>query len=145
MLLSVVLFALFLAGCWLYCLTDAAITPAEAFPGWRKRTWIAIIAGTPVFGAMAWVIARRRWRSSHWPTAGTAHLTIIDGDGANVIWYPHWPTASAADAALARHPAGRSMRTGDSGATAPKGPDDDPEFLRQLAQRIHGTPTDPAD
>ncbi len=40
MLLSGVLFVLFLAGCWLYCLTDAALTPAEEFPGWRKRTWL---------------------------------------------------------------------------------------------------------
>ena len=40
MLLSGVLFVLFLAGCWVYCLTDAALTPTEAFPGWRKRTWV---------------------------------------------------------------------------------------------------------
>ena len=44
MLLSGVLFVLFLAGCWLYCLTDAALTPAEEFPGWRKRTWLVVIA-----------------------------------------------------------------------------------------------------
>ena len=37
------------------------------------------------------------------------------------------------------------MRAGQPGWVAPKGPDDDPEFLRQLAQRIHGTPTDPAE
>jgi hypothetical protein len=37
------------------------------------------------------------------------------------------------------------MRTRRSDWVAPLGPDDDPEFLRQLAQRIHGTPTDPAE
>ncbi len=162
MLLSGVLFVLFLAGCWLYCLTDAAITPAEAFPGWRKRTWIVVIAVTPIAGAIAWMIARRNWRSHQWSSADATNLIIIDRNGANVLWYPRPPTAptdptdpneSAADAALSRHPAGRSRPDGRGrggardriGRTIPRGPDDDPEFLRQLAQRIHGSPTDPAE
>ena len=101
---------------------------------------------------------------------------IIDRSGANVLWYPHPPTdpagptdptESAADAALSRHPAGRSRPDGrgrgrgrgragrtmterpgrlrGTGSIPGRGPDDDPEFLRQLAQRIHGTPTDPAE
>jgi len=146
MLLAGVLFVLFLAGCWLYCLTDAALTPAEAFPGWRKRTWILVIAATPVAGAIAWLIARGHWRANHWSSADTTHLMIIDRSGGNILWYPFPPTegmASAADAALSRHPAGRSR----TGRTVPIGPDDDPEFLRQLAARIHGssTDTDPAE
>ena len=184
MLLSGVLFVLFLAGCWLYCLTDAALTPAEAFPGWRKRTWIVVIAVTLIAGAIAWMIARRNWRSHQWSSTDAANLMIIDRNGASVIWYPHPltepadqadqagpadqtdptddPTESASDAALSRHPAGRSRPAGQgprhsrgrgrgrgsagrTGWTVPRGPDDDPEFLRQLAQRIHGTPTDPAD
>jgi hypothetical protein len=145
MLLSGVLFVLFLAGCWLYCLTDAAVKPAEAFPGWRKRTWIVVIAVTLIAGAIAWLIAQRNWRASGWPTTGTTHLTIDDGGHANVIWYPHWPTEGPTDAARSRHPAGRSMRSGSPGWTGLKGPDDDPEFLRQLAQRIHGAPGDPAE
>ena len=160
MLLSGVLFVLFLAGCWLYCLTDAAVTPAEAFPGWRKRTWIIVIAVTLIAGAIAWMIARRNWRSSHWSSTDAANLIIIDRRGADILWYPHPPTEpagptdpteSAADAALSRHPAGRSRPDGPgggrgrAGGTIPRGPDDDPEFLRQLAQRIHGSPTDPAE
>jgi hypothetical protein len=160
MLLSGVLFILFLAGCWLYCLTDAALMPAEAFPGWRKRTWIVVIAVTLIAGAVAWMIARRNWRSQHWLSADAANLMIIDRSGGNVVWYPHPPsepsnplnpsdpahpkdpTESPADAALSRHPSGRRGRA--RGAAA-RGPDDDPEFLRQLAQRIHGSPTDPAE
>ena len=46
MFLSGVLFILFLAGCWLYCLTDAARTPAAEFSGLPKRSWIAVIAVT---------------------------------------------------------------------------------------------------
>src|SRR5580698_11522785 len=92
MLLSGVLFVLFLAGCWLYCLTDAAVTPAEAFPGWRKRTWIVVISVTLIAGAIAWMIARRNWRSQHWRSADAANLMIIDRSGPNVVWYPHPPT-----------------------------------------------------
>jgi hypothetical protein len=144
MLLSGVLFVLFLAGCWLYCLTDAALTPAEEFPGWRKRTWIVVIAVTLIAGAIAWLIARRNWRASQWPHAAT-HLMIIDRNSANVVWFSPWTTGSPADVAHSRHPGGRSTRAVPSGWVAPKGPDDDPEFLRELAQRIHGTPTDPAE
>ena len=129
MLLSGVLFVLFLAGCWLYCLTDAALRPAEAFPGWRKRTWVAVIAVTLIAGAIAWMIARRNWRSHRWSSTDAANLMIIDRSGANVIWYPQPPTDYVDHV----------------GSTIPRGPDDDPEFLRQLAQRIHGSPTDPAE
>ena len=144
MLLSGVLFVLFLAGCWLYCLTDAALTPAEEFPGWRKRTWLVVIAVTLIAGAIAWLIARRNWRSEdQWPSSAT-HLIIVDRDNPNVIWVSPWTPESQADATQARQPSGRPIRPEPSGWVAPKGPDDDPEFLRQLAERIHGTPTDPA-
>src|ERR1700722_6375267 len=114
MLLSGVLFVLFLAGCWLYCLTDAALTPAEEFPGWRKRTWIAVIAVTLIAGAIPWLIARRNGGASQWPPAAT-HLMIIDRNSANVIWFTPWTTESPADVTASRHPAGRSMRAGHPG------------------------------
>ena len=138
MLLSGVLFVLFLAGCWLYCLTDAALTPPEAFPGWRKRTWLVVIAVTLIAGAIAWLITRRNRRSQQWPPADAANLVIIDHNGVNILWYPHPPSEQA-------NPAGLSALTAPPGPAIPRGPDDDPEFLRQLAERIHGTPTDPAE
>jgi hypothetical protein len=144
MLLSGVLFVLFLAGCWLYCLTDAALTPAEEFRGWQKRTWLVVITVTLIAGAIAWLIARRNWRAGQWTPAAT-HLIIVDHDNPNVVWLSPWTPESAADAAQARHPSTRSMRSERSDWVPPKGPDDDPEFLRQLAERIHGTPTDPAE
>ena len=144
MLLSGVLFVLVLAGFWVYCLTDAAVTPADEFPGWRKRTWLTVIAVTLLAGAIAWLIARRNWRGSLWPPA-TAHLTIDDFGNANVVWYSPWTADNADEVAQARHPAGRAMRVGHSGWVPPRGPDDDPEFLRQLAERIGRTPTDPAE
>ena len=96
MLLSGVLFVLFLAGCWLY--------------------WLA----------------RRKWRSPQRPSAHAANLMIIDHNGVNVLLYPDPPAEQAGPAGLA-------------GPSVPRGPDDDPDFLRQLAERIHGSPTDPAE
>jgi hypothetical protein len=136
MLLSGVLFVLFLAGCWLYCLMDAVLVPAEAFPGWRKRTWIFVIAVTTIAGAIAWLIARRRWRRQKWSSVHAANLMIIDRSGANIVWYPHPPTEPANPANPAEPARPR---------TGPRGPDDDPEFLRQLARRIHGSSTDTAE
>jgi general stress protein CsbA len=122
MLLPVVLFALVLTGCWLYCLADAALTPADAFPGWRKRAWLIVIAVTLIAGAVAWMIASRNWRPQRWSPAA-ANLIIIERRGEGIVWYPSPPDGS---------------RSGPSG---PIGPDDDPEFLRELAQRIQGNST----
>ena len=108
MLLSAVLFVLFLAGCWLYCLTDAALTPAAEYRGLSKAAWISIISATFIAGGLAWLIARRSRRSRSW-------------------------------VAVATHPAGRTRKH------IPQGPDDDPEFLRQLDSRIRGTSADPGE
>ena len=63
MLLSGALFALFMMGFWLYCLTDAILTPASEFRGMPKPAWIAVIALTFIGGAVAWLIVREPLRS----------------------------------------------------------------------------------
>lgn len=109
MLLSGALFGLFLTGCWLYCLTDAILTPAPECRGLSKRAWVAVIAVTFIGGALAWLVVRRPARE---------------------CW-------TAADDAAARHPAGRAKVTDPA---APKGPDDDRDFLRALEQAIRRNP-----
>ena len=138
MFLSGVLFVLFLAGCWLYCLTDAALTPARSFHGLSKRAWIAIIATTFIIGAVAWIISRRPWRISHWALTADGRPVFAGYDDSNILWYPHRSaaTAEAEAAALARHPASRSKNADSASRPAIVGPDDDPEFLAQLAERI---------
>jgi hypothetical protein len=100
------------------------------------------------------MIARSNWRSQRWVSSDAANLMIIDRSGGNVIWYPH-PPADLPDPPLHRGEGGyggagsppvHRGRGGYGGAGSPpmhRGPDDDPEFLRQLAQRIHGSSTDP--
>jgi hypothetical protein len=115
MLLSGALLALFMTGCWLYCLTDAILTPAPECRGLSKQAWVAVIAVTFIGGALAWLAARRPARDP----AG------------RLCW-------TDADDAVARHPAGRAKVTGR--LAAPKGPDDDQEFLRALGQAIRRNP-----
>ena len=64
MLLSGALFALFMMGFWLYCLTDAILTPASECRGLPKPAWIAVIALTFIGGAIAWLIAREPLRTT---------------------------------------------------------------------------------
>ncbi len=72
MLLSGALFALFMTGFWLYCLTDAILTPASECRGMPKRAWIAIIVLTFIGGAIA----------SHRPAADARLLRAAGGDPA---------------------------------------------------------------
>ena len=139
MVLSGVLFVLFLAGCWLYSLTDAALTPVRDFRGLSKPAWISIISTTFIVGAVAWLIARRSRATKSWATSQASHPTLAGPSDADFGWYTEW---TAADDAIARHPAGRSRKAGANGWTIPKGPDDDLEFLRKLDHRIKGTSAD---
>lgn len=142
MMLSGVLFVLFLAGCWLYCLADAALTPAAEFRGLSKASWVGIIAATFIAGAIAWLITRRSWRPKSWVTIRVSRTTLPRSIDTDPTWFSTW---AAAEAAVTRHPAGRSKQPAQVGLPSPKGPDDDPEFLRQLDQRIHGTSADPGE
>jgi hypothetical protein len=112
MFLSGVLFVMFLAGCWLYCLTDAALTPAWEFPGMRKRTWIALIVVTFILGAAVWAVTRYFSR----PRRAVDQFLAAE--------------------AFARHPATRARQADPAYQHRYSGPEDDPEFIRQLAARI---------
>ena len=129
MLLSGALFALFMTGFWLYCLTDAILTPAPECRGLSKPAWIAVIAVTFIVGALAWLIVRRPVHDSVRPVPGWDHQCPDQGDLADERW-------TIADDAAARHPAGRAMVTDPQ--AEPKGPDDDQAFLRALDRAIHG-------
>jgi hypothetical protein len=136
MLLFGALFALFMTGFWLYCLTDAIFTPASESRGVSKPAWIVIIAVTFIGGAIAWLIVRQPVRSSSGPFEP---MPCVDQDGSSDSADGHFRTGrwTDADDAVARHPAGRA-RMADVGRVTPKGPDDDPAFLRALARAIRG-------
>ena len=127
MLLSGALLALFMMGFWLYCLTDAILTPAAGCRGMPKPAWIVVITLTFIGGAVAWLIVREPLRS---PAASLASAPRLDDAGGRHFRSRRWTDA---DDAVARHPAGRARPS-----TALRGPDDDPEFLRALDRAIRG-------
>jgi Phospholipase_D-nuclease N-terminal len=129
MVLAGALLALFATGFWLYCLTDAILTPRRGCRGLSKPAWIAVIAVTFLAGALAWLIVRRPPRDSY-----RLRLPVPRRDPDHeVLTGQHW---TAADDAAARHPAGRARVRGPR--ALPQGPDDDLEFLRALGRAIHG-------
>ena len=148
MFLSVVLFVLFVAGCWLYCLTDAALTPAAEFRGLPKAAWIALIAVTFVPGPIAWAVCRLSWRARRPPHPAAARPGPAEthADAPDTRWtqpYPMAPSdgflvAEAVDRHPASGPGGKRERPG------PIGPDDDPEFLSLLDRLISGS-SDPGE
>ena len=134
MLLSGALLALFMTGFWLYCLTDAILTPVPDCRGLSRQGWVAVIAVTFIVGALAWLIVRRSVSDSSrvaTPTPRDPDGSYDAGDAKNQVW-------TDADDAIARHPAGRGKAA--DGHAAAKGPDDDPEFLRALDRVIRGNP-----
>jgi hypothetical protein len=147
MLVSGVLFVLVLAGCWAYCLADAVLTPAVVFRGWPKAAWVGIIAVTFAVGAVAWLVYRTKLRhrtvsrGKSWPTSGYATgPRVIAPPATPTHTYLYWDSRWAAtEASVARHPAGRFRKIPGEAWPCPKGPDDDPGFLRELDRRIKGT------
>jgi len=133
MLLSGALFALFMTGCWLYCLTDAILTPAPDCRGLSKQGWVAVIAITFIAGAFAWLIVRRPVREPARVPAPRPEPDDLEGEAdiAGLTW-------TAADDAVARHPAGRGKLADP--CAVPKGPDDDRAFLSALERAIRRNP-----
>jgi hypothetical protein len=132
MFLLAALFGLVTVGLIVPCLIDVAVTPDDEVRLLAKQWWVLALVFLSVLGAVAWLVAGRPRRRSwtHW-----SHLAD------NTYFSPQ--------DAIRRHPAGRAMdgdREFASGGTVragaiparPMGPDDDPEFLEELARRIQG-------
>ena len=133
MFLLGVLFGLVTVGLVVPCLIDVAVTPDREVRHLTKPWWVLLLVFLSAIGAAAWLVAgrprRRTW--AHWSRVADS------------------PYFSPQDA-IRRHPAGRAMdgdyefaagRAVRAGAISaqPKGPDDDPDFLEELARRIHGS------
>jgi Phospholipase_D-nuclease N-terminal len=105
MLVLSALFGLLLLGAWIYCLLDAATSPATEVRLLPKWLWVAFIALPTPLGAMCWLMFGR-------PVAARD-----DDDDYEPVWAEEdtWSEAT------------RNPRV--------VGPDDDPEFLAELARR----------
>lgn len=132
MLLVGILFGLVTLGFVVPCLVDVAVTPASELRSLTKPAWVLAIVFLSVFGAVAWLAAGR-------PDRRGRPLLPRHLEGASSF---------GPQDALRRHPATRSMDPGIEVWPSPEelpasevgyrpvGPDDDPEFLEELARRI---------
>jgi Phospholipase_D-nuclease N-terminal len=123
------LVAMLATGAWLYCLVDILVTSRAGCRHLPKLLWLATVALTFVVGAIAWLVFGR-------PVGGAAGAGTAGAAAA-----PRRPArrsggvprrgnqAERTALARSRHPAGRGRAVG---------PDDDPEFLRQLDYLIRG-------
>jgi len=138
MLLVGVLFGLVTIGFVVPCLIDVAVTPAWDMRSLTKPAWVLLVVFFSAFGAAAWLAVGRPDRRRR-----TLPLPRLQG-------VPPFGQQEA----LRRHPAGRAMDPGTDPwpgsavraggiSNRPLGPDDDQEFLDELARRIrHARETD---
>jgi Phospholipase_D-nuclease N-terminal len=132
MLLVGVLFGLVTVGFVVPCLVDVAVTPAAEVRSLTKPAWAAAIVFGSVFGAVAWLTAGRPGR--RWRTPLPGHLQGAPRLGPQDALRRH-PAGRAMDPGVEASPDPAALQAGEAGH-GPVGPDDDPEFLQELARRI---------
>src|ERR1700760_1984073 len=139
MLLLGALFALFISGFWVYCLVDVALTPSNEFRRLPKSAWIAFVAVTFVIGAAVWLAVRRPAQPTAGPVPASPSRPSGRGGGGGDQpgrggGHPGNERPRPVSGPGARNPALADAEQ----AGAPRGPDDDPDFLRSLDRAIHG-------
>lgn len=126
MLVACALIILFSVGFVLPCMLDIAMTPDSEFTTFGKGTWLLIAGAFWIFGASAWLVAGRPQRPTLFHRAS-----------------PYRGGLGHAEA-LRRHPAAQAANgytdifgpTGLLPVPVPLGPDDDADFIEELARRI---------
>jgi hypothetical protein len=116
-----VIVPLLIFGFLLYCVLDVALTSEAEIRNLPKLVWLVLVVLVPIIGGVAWIVAGRP----------ATHGRAPGGD------------RSAAGFGPGRHPSGQGRATSQGtrpgasrGPRAPRGPDDDPEFIKQLERRL---------
>lgn len=97
---------LLLLAFWLYCVIDVVMAEATLVRNLPKLVWLVLVVVVPTVGGIAWLVAGRPERASFRPGSTEKRS--------------QWP-----------RPAGSGPLP-----RAPRGPDDDPDFLRRLDERL---------
>lgn len=114
------------------CLLDISTTPQRFFDLPTKRMWLIVTIAFWAFGATAWLLAgrgevqarRRRDDEVHWSTASHARSPRSG-----------YPSGSRAGVGFPAVPTRRARQAATT-ATRFVAPDDNPEFLLELENRI---------
>ncbi len=138
MLILGALFALLTVGFVVPCVIDIATTPRDHFDVPSKQMWLTVTVAFWAFGAAAWLLIGRRDVRMR---AVCDDLTGSWSAGTHQsLWSPPrggtrpgiWPSASKrSQQARWQHPSAMGSRRFLA-------PDDNPDFLLELARRIRG-------
>lgn len=113
--------SLLLLGFLLYCLIDVIRTGDSDVRGLPKLVWVLLIVLLPLIGGIAWLLA------------GRPEGRALGGTGRRPAGYRS-STRGNPPRGQGQHPAGKGP------ARRRPAPDDDPEFLRQLDERLRRRP-----
>lgn len=102
-----------------YCLLDAVLTDEAEVRNLPKLVWVLLIVLLWGIGGMVWLLAGRPQRQGAAPGGG----------GGTTPFGPAGPRRGPGN-----HPVGRDRPAPPP--RAPRGPDDDPDFLRRLDKRL---------
>ena len=100
----------------MYCLLDVALSDAAGVRNFPKLIWLLLVVLLPVIGGVVWLVAGRPTDSGPQPGG-----QILQG---RPTGRDPWP----------RGRRGRPSRPPTR--PTPRGPDDDPEFLRGIDERL---------
>jgi hypothetical protein len=131
-----VLLVLFAAGVWVYGLIDVMVTPQSELRSLTTMSWAVLVTVLPVIGAVAWLLGGRPARGWRAPMA-PRHLAGSSRIGPQEAIRRH-PSGRSSEPGPAAQPQGQPLCPAADG-NRPIGPDDDPEFLRELDRRLRGS------
>lgn len=127
-------------GLTLYAVLDVLLGDKERMRLLRRPLWVLVVLLVPVVGPIAWLVLGRPPREPGGPPRTTGEGRPPgedDGRRDHPSWGPVAPDGTRRSGPGPR--AGGGRRPG----RAPRGPDDDPEFLRQLEKRLRRRSDEP--
>lgn len=108
-----------------YCLVDIALTPASAVRGLPRLPWAFVVLFVPLIGSLAWLLVGRPFESGLAPGSSARRSHPAGRDGGST---------DARTRGGRRH--GGQPGGGQAPRERPRGPDDDPEFLREIEEQL---------
>lgn len=125
---------LVLVGIWIYAIMDIVTTPAEDVQFLPKLLWLLLVIFFMAVAAVAWLLLGRRRRAvADGASGGPGGMGGLGRSHPSRGERPMWDSGgSSSDLFGMRQPRARSRRA----RPQPVAPDDDPEFLRELSERI---------
>ncbi|OAA26438.1 Phospholipase D-nuclease N-terminal [Frankia sp. EI5c] len=123
-------------GVWVFSVVDVIGTPADEVKVVPKPIWLIVLVVFFFLGSVCWFVFGRP-RAAHGFTGYERHPSSDHpAFGGRSPWAAERRTSGYTRPGLSR--AGMRRQ-----AVRPVGPDDDPEFLRELTDRIRGGDTEP--